>query len=268
MPSQVAGNLVLDQWTVLDGNSDPLTGMLVPADVTLTLLRQSGSTMIAASETVAWTEIGVTGRYYLSFTPQNTGLYVLILREIDGNTQQRVYEFRYDVLAAGATFAPSYANAFCAETDVERYLNQQIDSTTSPNDTAAAGWAEGRADALESLCAALGNPVTPATITAGRLQGLLREANSIGAAMDYRMAQAFKTGAAKTEHVEALLEMWESYVGKYVNGKMQPGTIAMEITSNLASLATSHVLSGDTTARADEAAPQDVGLQIRMTDLY
>ena len=269
MPSQVAGNLVLGYWTVLDANFLPLTGMVVPTDVTLALHRQSGSVMIAASEVISWAEIGVTGRYYFAFTPTNTGLYVLELQEVEPISLLRNQPFQYEVLAAGATFAPSYANAFCAETDVERYLLQTIDSTTKPNDTQVAGWAQGRADALESLMAGLGAAVTPSTVTAGsRLEGLLREANAVGAALDATIAQVFGTSGSKTDKAEALLALWESYYGKYVAGEWTPGIIGMEIQQSTVSLATSHVLSGDTTARASENAPQDVGLQIRMSDTF
>ena len=266
----LAGNAVLDSYIVLDLATDaPLTGMTYPADVSLTLYRQSGTVMAAAAEVISWAEVGATGTYYFSFTPAQTGFYFLYLRELNVLTALRHSTFRYEVLAAGAAFAPSYANAFCAETDVERYLNQNIDGTTSPSDTAAAGWAQGRADVLESICAGLGNPVTPLTVTSGsRLEGLLREANAIGAAMDYRMAQAFKTGSAKTEHVEALLALWESYVGAYDGGEFRPGSIVTELKQNIVSMATSHVLSGDTTARTDEGGPQDIGLQVRMGDLY
>ena len=72
MPSIIAsvGNEVIRQWTILDFNSDPLSGMTSPADVTILLFRQSGSTMIAAAEAVAFAETGVTGHYYLTFRVQ------------------------------------------------------------------------------------------------------------------------------------------------------------------------------------------------------
>lgn len=269
MPSYVAGNLALRTYIVLDLSDNPLTGMLSPADVTLTLFRQSGSTMIAASEVVSWAEIGTTGTYYIGFTPTNSGQYVLYLREIDAATALRQQLFEYDVLAAGATFAPSYANAFCAETDVERYLLQDITSSTKPNDTQVAGWAQGAADVLESLCAGLGKTVTPSTVEAGsRLEGMLREANAIKAALDARGAQAFSTGSSRIENVDHLQEKWEFYYGKYVSGEFVQGAIGNEVAQNSVSLATNHTLSGDTIPRDNSNPPQDVGSQITMGDVY
>jgi len=90
MPSAVAGNLVLDQWTVRDPVAAPLTGMTVPADVTLTLTRQSGGVVVAAVEVIAWAEVGVTGTYYFSFTPQNSGLYILSLDEVGEPGRKRL----------------------------------------------------------------------------------------------------------------------------------------------------------------------------------
>ena len=37
----VAGNIIVDKWTVRGFDGNPVTGMTVPADVTLTLWRQS-----------------------------------------------------------------------------------------------------------------------------------------------------------------------------------------------------------------------------------
>lgn len=272
MPSQIAGNLILDQYIVLDSADAPLTGMTVPTDVSLTLYRQSGVVMVAASETMAWAEIGTTGVYYYSFTPQQSGLYVLYIRELNVNSGLRQNIARYEVFAAGAIATPSYANAFCAESDVERYLLQPIDGTTKPSDTQVASWAEGGAAALMSLMAGLGSSITPTTVTAGsRLEKLLREANAIKAALDATVAQVFGTSASKTDKAQALLEMWESYYGKYVSGEWVPGFIGAEISSNTVSLSTNHTLSGDTLARTPDIGEQDIGWEgggIRMRDLF
>lgn len=276
MPSQVAGNLVLDIVRVLTPAGAPLTGMVRAtsagdgsgADVKIWLKRQSGSAAVDATELISWTEVGTSGDYYITFTPQNTGLYWMYLSFVDPAALPSQRDMRYDIIAAGATFAPSYADAFCAETDLERWLQQQIDSTTQPNDTQAAGFATGKADVLESLCAGLGDAVTPATVTAGsRLEGLLREANAVGAALDYTIAQSFMRGASKTDRIDVLLNTWESFVGRYVAGEFIPGSIQMEI-QNTASLATNHTLSGDTIARDNSNPPQDVGSQITMGDVF
>src|SRR6266478_8276167 len=104
----LTGNLILQPWTVLDTNSNPLTGMHSPADVTLVLQRQSGSAIVAASEIVTMTEIGSTGRYYIGFTPTNSGRYVLYLKEINATSFGRTEDFNWDVTTAGAVFSASY----------------------------------------------------------------------------------------------------------------------------------------------------------------
>ena len=263
----VSGNIVLDQWTVRDGNNDPLTGMLSPADVTLALLRQSAGVMIAAAESVAWAEIGATGQYYFSFTPQNSGFYRLNLREIDAATQLRTYAFDYDVFAAGAAFVATYDNAFCSEADIERWLQQAISASSAPNDTQAAAFAESRAALLMSLCARYGFTATPGAVT-GRIEDMLREANAIGAAMDYTIAQSFGAMPSKTERAEVLLGLWNAYFGTDGSSGHLRGTLEYELKGNLASLATNHILSGDTVARDTGAAPTDEGMQTTMGSLY
>lgn len=272
MADRVVGNIIVDEHTVLDLSDNPLTGMLVPGDVTLTLHRQSGSTMIAASETITWTEIGVTGRYYFSFTPLNAGMYVLWLREIDALSGLSQREFRYNVLTAGATFSPTYANAFCAESDIERWIGMGIDSTTTPNDTQATAFAEGRAAVLMSLMASWGYPVTPASVAAagGRLEDMLREANAIGAAIDFTMAQQLAQEPSQSERVERFQTLWTAYVGGNIPGFVtkQVGYLEMEVKGNLVSLATDHIISGDTVAFTEGAAPTSLPIGITMGNLY
>lgn len=267
-----AGNIVETMYTILNLSDAPLTGMTSPADIVWTLRRLTGASLVTATEPVSMSELGTTGDYRVSFTPQNSGLYVLQGAEINVNTGLRRVRFDFQVMSAGAVFAPSYSNAFCAETDIERWLQQPITASTKPTDAEATAFAESRAAALMVLCAVRGYPTTPATVTSGsRLEDLLRDANAIGAALDYRMAQAFGTNAAKaTEQIEHLRRLWQDYYGTddspTASGHVL-GFIELELQTSV-SLSTSHVLSGDTTARADEGAPQDIGLQIRMGDVY
>lgn len=261
----VTGNVVVDGYTVLDVNDAALTGVTSPAGITLTLQRQSGSTMIAASETVSWAEIGVTGRYYFSFTPQNSGLYILWTEELHASSALRKKEFRYEVVAAGATLSATYANAFCAESDIERWIQAGIDSTTRPNDTEAAAFAEMRAAVLMSLLASLGYTVTPSTVTSGgRLEDLLREANAIGAALDYTVAQQFGRGPSLSERAERLQDLWDQYFGSDV----YEGHLRIEVSGNLVSLSTDHILSGDTAEAPTTATPTNLPIGIGMGDYF
>src|SRR3990172_6330054 len=211
MPFPVSSPVVTI-WTVLDLSSNPLTGVTTPAGITFALHRQSGSVAVAATEPITWTEIGVTGTYSIVFTPVNAGQYKMELKELHVSSQQRVYPFFYEVVTAGSAFSPTFANAFCAETDIERWIQQPITASTQPSSNEAAGFAETRAAAHMSLCHRLGFTVTPSTVVAGsRIEDLLREANAVGAALDYTIAQCFRAGASKTERIESLMELWTGF---------------------------------------------------------
>lgn len=264
------GNIIVEAWTVLDGADAPLTGMTSPGDVTFDLQRQSGSTMIAATEVVAWAEVGVTGRYYFSFTPENSGRYVLYGSEIGDAPLARRFEFRWDVVSAGAVFSATYADAFCAETDVETWTQTAIDATTEPSDSEAAQFAEHRADMLVAICASAGYSVTPATVTAGSvIEGLLRRANAIGTALDYTVAQQFGVGRPNlSERVERYQILWNETVFGTLVGKQMIGGLVTEL-GNLASLSSDHIISGDTAAAASASVQgTDTGITIGMGSLF
>lgn len=265
------GTVVRIPWTILDLDSSPLTGMTSPADVTFTLHRDNGTAIVAASETVTLTEVGVSGTYEIEFTPANTGLYVLQLKELNASTLQRTWRFPdYLILSAGSILSPSYANAFCSESDIERRLGLPISASTVPDDTAATAFAEGRAAYLMSLCSRLGFSVTPSTVTSGSvIQDLLREANAIGAAIDYLIAQGAYVTPMEPGKLGSLKEEWDKLVGYWnPEGVWINGYLGLEVKGNQVSLTTSHVLSGDTAARTDDSGTQDVGFQVRMSDVY
>jgi hypothetical protein len=157
--------------------------------------------------------------------------------------------------------------AYCAETDIERWIGTAIATTTSPTDTEAAAFAVARANVLSSLCAGLNYAVTPTTITAGsRLDYLMGEANAIGAALDYTVAQQFARQPSKSERAEHLQAMWEQYVG---NASAElVGFIPSEIKMNLAAMASDQILSGDTAARTAEAAPTNEPIGFTMGSVF
>jgi len=265
MSDFVLGNTVTELWTILDGADAPLTGVTTPAGIVFTLHRQSGATMVAASETITFAEIGVTGVYYISFTPLNTGLYVLQLHELHASSQGRWFRFPdIDMLSAGAVFTPAYTNAFCGEADIERWIQYPITATTAPSSTDAAAFAETRAAILMSLCARFGYTVTPTTVTSGtRIEDLLREGNAIGAALDYTIAQQFGKSPSATSRVEALSALWTLYYGTI----KEPGYIQGEVQGNLSSLSTDYIISGDTIA-APATTVTDIGITIGMGSLF
>ena len=266
----VAGNIIKQPWLFLDTDmSTPLTGATTPADITFALKRYTAAGTVSATETVTFPELGL-GFYDITFTPENSGLYSVFLQEISGAA--RGWLFTWEVVASGAVYSPSFANAFCAETDVERWLQYSIDSTTAPTDTETAGFAQTRAAVLMSLCARLGYTVTPSTVTAGsRIETLLRDANAIGAAMDYTIAQQMRITPNKTDRIELLMARWVEYAGGPQPGvsKEAVGLIEKEITGTLVSLATDHILSGDTLAAPSSSSPPtDAGITVTMGTLY
>ena len=267
----VANNTIRQVWYYTDTSDNPLTGMVSPTDVTLTLKADLGNGTGTASETVSWVERG-GGFYDIIFTPLSSGFYSLFLRELNVNSNGRLWTFSYEISSAGAAYLPAYANAFCAETDIERWTQTLIDGTTTPNDTQAAGFAQNRANILMSLCSGWGFSVTPQTVTNGsRVQSLLREANAIGAALDYTLAQQLRVSPSVSDRVNLFQAMWDQYVGREgAPGSPMahiPGYLEIEVRMNLSSLATDQIISGDTIA-ADSGPVQDVGIQMSMSDLY
>lgn len=159
--------------------------------------------------------------------------------------------------------------AYCAETDIERWTQTAITASTTPSDSEAAVFAVARANILSSLCAGFGYTVTPTTVTAGsRLDYLLGEANAIGAALDYTVAQQFARSPSLSERAERLQILWFQYTGNQDENNPEIGYIEKEIHGNLASLSTDHILSGDTTARAVTAAPTEEPIGIGMGDRF
>ena len=155
--------------------------------------------------------------------------------------------------------------AYCAETDIERWTQTAIAASTAPTDTEAAAFAVARANILSSLCAGLGFAVTPTTIVAGsRLDVLMGEANAIGAALDYTIAQQYAVRPSKSDRAKDLEILWEQYVG---DGKVS-GFIEKEIKANLVSLSSDQIISGDTMAQPATTAPTDTGIAVGMGSLF
>jgi hypothetical protein len=262
----VAGNVYRNAWTVLDPTgTTPVGGLTSPADVALTLLYDNGTTIAAAAESVSWAATSVTGTYVVAFTPNTSGRYILSLQELNAGTMQRQYRFSdIEVLSAGAVFIPSYASAFCSEADIERWVQTSIDSNSDPNDSETAGFAEARASLLQSMCLARGTSVTPMTVTNGsRIQDILREANAIGAALDYTIAQTFAVSPSKTDRIGTLQAMWEQYTGT----AKADGYLQIEIKAAGPGLATDYIVSGDTQP-ADAQTVQDIGITFGMGSVW
>ena len=259
MPASLVLNAVINQivvapWTYVDADLTPLTGQTAPANVTLTLMRQSGSTMILAAEAVTWTEIGATGHYYLTFTPLNTGLYRIRVQQLAGALIQESIDV--SVFTSGATFAANFTNAYCSESDVERWFGLDVDASSTPTVSQVAAFAEGRASELTTFAALNGFTVTPATVTAdSEEEDILRELNAIAAAADSLVSKFIQTQPLRTEKAEILIEneykpRLEAF-GKWLISVKMPGGVVR-----------SHIQSGEVT-EFSEAQITDAGIEAR-----
>lgn len=267
----VSGSTIRFVHLYLDANDAPLTGQTSPANITFQLMRDSGSGMVAASETVSFAETATLGYYNISFTPVNSGTYTLFIQELAGGKRQPRYDFQ--VSAAGAVYAPAFSGAFCSLSDMQRWTQTTISPSTNPTDTDAAGFAQNRANILMALTAGWGYSITPGTVPFGsRVQSLLREANCIGAALDYTLAQQFRQSPSLSDRPRLLQEMWNQYVGREgAPGSPMahiPGYLEIEVKMNLSSLATDYILSGDTLPPDDVDAPQALPIMVGIGDTY
>ena len=269
MSSFVVGETIVQEWTVLDGSQNPLTGIVRPpgagdgtgTQIALYLHRQSGSTMVAATEVITWLEIGTTGHYYLSFAPQNLGLYVLQLKEIDAASLQRTYRFPdMGVMAAGSVFAPTFANSFCAQSDVERWSQLTFSSVSKPTSVQLAGFAETRASEMISVLAGAGFPVLPTTVEPNSVEeDLLREANAVSTAADAIVVRFMQESPSRTEKAVGLLEEYDRRMERieaYVRRKL--ADTAMR----------THVSSGALTLKDEGSTDDDDSMGIGMADKF
>jgi hypothetical protein len=222
MADKLVNTIVIQPWTILNTAlpSAPLTGMTAPADVTFYLHREvpGTGTLVAAIETVTLTEIGNTGHYYITWTPENTGIYSLQLQETNAGSLQRWMDFpEFTILPAGAVFTPVFTNAFCSEADVERWSQLDFTATSKPTTNEVAAFAEARASEIMSILIPHGYTGTPTTIVAGSIEeDLLREANAIGAAADSVIAKFMNEAPNKSEMGEALLTEYNTRMERVV----------------------------------------------------
>lgn len=213
----VAGNVVRNDWLFLDAAGAPKAGVVAPTDLTFELVRDAGAGFGAASEAVPSTVSGtfyavpgMPGHYNLEYTPTGPGLYVLYLNEIAVDSTGRRWHFPCEVVSAGSQYLPSFANAFCAESDVERWTQLAFDTTSKPTSAEVAGFSQARASEMRSVFAASGWTVSPSTITAGSVeQDMARECNALGAAADAWMAKFMDTEPAESAKADRFLDQYQ-----------------------------------------------------------
>jgi hypothetical protein len=250
----VVGSTVRLVWTIMDQNGDPLTGMTVGGgDVSFRLHRSTSSGSVASGETVSMAEIGSTGTYEITYVPTGTGLYTLQLRELNANTLMQQYRFPTDVFSAGSEPTPTFADAFCAESDVERFAQLDFDADSRPSVDEVALFAAGRASEMRGLLAMAGWVVSPTTVTPLSVeQVILRETNAVGAAGDAWLARNRESSPAASEHGRALLDEYEIRLARAVEyGRKILGGNKIS----------SPMTKGEVTL-ADEAPITDAGLSV------
>jgi hypothetical protein len=247
----VQNSTIRQVWKILDVNGAALTGQTSPANITFLLKRDSGSGTVTASETVSFTELG-SGFYEIAFTPQFGGLYTLFLDELVG--QQRDWWFVYEVVAAGAVFLPAFANAFCAETDVERWTQLLFDGGSKPTSNQVAALAQARASEMRGMLVAEGWTISPTSVASGSIeQDMLREANAIGAAADAYLTKFVDVDPGQTAKAKSFLDEYERRLEKLV-------AYAAKIAGG-ASFIRSPMTAGEVTLK-DELAVTDAGLEV------
>lgn len=250
----VANTTVRQVWKMIDDTGAPLTGKASPGDVALLLKRDTGSGTGAAPEAVTWTELGA-GFYEIAFTPQAGGLYTLFLDELVGLA--RDWWFVYEVFAAGAVFLPAFSNAFCAETDVERWTQLTFDSGSKPTTNEVAALAQARASEMRGILVAQGWTISPTSVASGSIeQDMLREANAIAAAADAYLIKFVDVEPGQTQKAEALLNEYERRLEKLI-------AYAEKIAGG-ASFIRSPMTAGEVTLK-DELSVTDAGLAVGIT---
>lgn len=232
-------------------------------DFDVQLKRQSGSTYVAASETVTIYEVaGSPGYYGFKFTPQNTGEYTLYVRELDPATMGRDFPYQYNILPAGAVFEPSALQCFCAVSDINRYSGLTVTDTTQVTSQQALAFAEERSSWLMAMCAYWGFSVTPATLDAtSRIADLLRMASAIGAALNVVIAWYAQVEPSENEKARQLLTQWVSLVG---DGDKLLGVLQIEVQAALSLPEIRTPYSSGEMVPANESIITDGGLGLVM----
>lgn len=213
------GETVVLPWTVLDEDDNPLTGVTSPAGITFTLHRVSAGALVASGETVNWAEVaGSPGHYGISFTPATVGIYTLQLKELAAGSQLRTQAFRdIEVAAAGAVFSGNFDNAYCSQSDVERWAQLSFTISSKPTAAQVAAFAELRASEITGVVASKGFTVTPLTVEAGSVEeDMLRDANALAAAGDSMLAKYMQESPSRTFKVSNIYDEYRRRLERLV----------------------------------------------------
>jgi hypothetical protein len=255
----VIGDTIRELWLYLDQADAPLGGMTSPADVELKLFVDTGSGFALSADAISWAAVsGQTGQYNITYTPSVSGVYRLQLRELNVNSQGVRWSFPQEVAAAGAVFLPAFANAFCAETDVERWTQLDFDATSKPTTTQVAAFAQARSSEIRSVVASEGWSPVPGQLTPLSVEeDILRECAAVGAAADAFLAKFMDVDPSQTEKAVALLQEYQRRLQRLV-------AYAQDIASSSAGYIATPMTTGEMTLR-DETQITDGGLSLAIS---
>jgi len=260
----VVGGTIRQPWVILDADGVEVAGMVSPTNVELRLRRDNGTQTVDATETVTLTD-HTGGDYDITFTPVNAELYTLFLRELNPAepvapiTAGRRYWWTYEVLAVGAVYLPAFSNAFCGQSDVERWTQLAFNSTSKPTTTQVAAFAQARAGEIRAAVATEGWTIAPGNVgydVGSYAEDLLREANAIAAAADAYLAKFVDVDPAQTQKAIALLEEYQRRLERLVGFAV---TVAGQ-----SDLIRSPMTEGELTLKS-ETPVEDTGLRDAIT---
>jgi len=208
------GDAVAIEMYVTDIVGAPRTG-LTGADFNLTLLRRTTGVFASASETPSITEVGAGYYTYDVTLASDSSSYTYRWSAVEIAGAQVTHA---DFFTVGTVTAYVANDAFCSVEDVEAVMQRGgRDTGSTPTASQTLDFAVWRAREIQSCLAPLylvtppsgSNPLTtPTSDNEYALEGMLRSANAIGAAVDGLMASDLSISAGEnvgpiiTEYIE------------------------------------------------------------------
>ncbi len=202
---------IVHVWSMRDEDGNALTGLVANLSDTLTRY-PTKTTSEAATETVAFAEIGSTGDYTISYTPTLAYLYKGIILE---SSLAQEFTFEDNVLGAATTAVAT--DAYCSEADVVGVVQLTPDYTsgTTPTETEVLQFMKQRAAQVYAWMAEVSDTSAPgpasfstsidtSTDVGSALESVCRQANCVAAGADALEASGATSTPARTERLNEL----------------------------------------------------------------
>jgi hypothetical protein len=238
-----------------------------------------------ASESVTVSYLG-DGNYMFQFSPTAAGTYGMVMTELvsvaNPNSVQNGFTQSWIVTSSGVPeFSATFDNAFCGQSDVERYAGRKFTTTTTLSQNELAGMAEETAAYLIAQTSQAGHTITPdsmgappdlSTVAGQVLEDMLRAANALGVAARADRAGYLGANPNSSNRAEIFYGQFIGLAGGYdpATAKEIEGAIPRYIQSVYnRSFVTTHIDSGDTAAAIRPAVtPTEPGLRMTMDREY